>query len=30
MIFSRVDDAEDVGADDHYGDEGGQIVVDDE
>ena len=34
MIFSRNDDAEDVGAGDHYGgDEGGQlmtIVVDDE
>ena len=31
MVFSRNDDADDVGADDHDGgDEGGQRVVDDE
>ena len=31
MVFSRNDDADDVGADDHDdGDEGGQIVVADE
>ena len=30
MVFSRNDDADDIGADNHYGEEGGQIVVDDE